>query len=342
MRRWGAVLIGACALVLGGGQAPRPVLRGGVAVSANGNPDRFIDPAISGIDLSQREGQAPTTVSPGVQAAFARFLVSLEKDAPDYSGLTLDEATVMRGRWSELRAMMTDWGLLQALEFERRDADGANVFRVTYQRAEVEWTVSALTNTGRISSLSFDPKLTASQAAAPLSGVTVAVPRRPQMDGLTVGLPRRCIVPHRRPEPDIPAPRVVSTYPASGQVVKPGLLIVRVTFDLPMACSGQLADDKPYRNPCPGAVQEALLSLDRKTFWTVCPVQGGTRYGLKFNGSGDDAHSYVSLAGKRVEPFELTFSTSDDVPMDTLKAAIDQDAETVAYIAAAQQNTTKK
>ena len=51
-------------------------------------------------------------------------------------------------------------------------------------------------------------------------------------------------------------PRVVSTYPARGAVVRPGLVVMRVTFDQPMACSGRLAGLGPWVNPCPTGKQD--------------------------------------------------------------------------------------
>ena len=34
-------------------------------------------------------------------------------------------------------------------------------------------------------------------------------------------------------------PKVVSAFPGKGDVIRPGLLVMRVTFDQPMACEGR-------------------------------------------------------------------------------------------------------
>jgi hypothetical protein len=131
---------------------------------------------------------------------------------------------------------------------------------------------------------------------------------------------------------DIPAPKVVSTYPAQGAVVRPGLLVFRVTFDLPMTCDALVLDHEPQKNPCPGSTLQARQSFDHKIFWTVCKVAAGQSYGVWLNPEGKRDHAFTSLAGKLAAPFALTFTTSKEVPVKTVLEAMNQDAETVAYM----------
>jgi len=162
------------------------------------------------------------------------------------------------------------------------------------------------------------------QPTTRLSGVTVEAHLRIKLDGLTVRPPRRCLPPLAKPYADTPKPKVVSTFPAPGSKISPGILVLRVTFDLPMICAGRMTDAKPLRSPCTGTVSPARLSFDRKIFWTACRVKKDTKYGLELNDGGDRQHGFVSLAGKVADPYPLTFETSDDAPVNTVKAALDR------------------
>jgi hypothetical protein len=164
--------------------------------------------------------------------------------------------------------------------------------------------------------------------ATPLSGVTVAVPRRTTVSELAVALPVKCLPARRPADPDIPAPKVVSTFPANGAVVRPGILVLRVTFDLPMSCEGLLTEAAPARNPCPGSTREMLLSYDRRTFRTVCTLDQNTRYGLWTNHGF--FHKFTSLAGRPSDSYKLTFATSSQTPVVTVKDALAEDQDAAA------------
>ncbi len=159
-----------------------------------------------------------------------------------------------------------------------------------------------------------------------LSGLTVAIQRRAVISGVTVAPPAKCLGARKPPSPDVPPPKVVSSYPKPGAVVRPGLLVLRVTFDLPMSCDGMLRTASPWRNPCPGADREFLLSFDRKTIRTVCDLEADTQYGVWMNHDMPQ-HRFVSLAGLPLEPFELTFATSSDKAIADVSEALAQDAD---------------
>ena len=71
-----------------------------------------------------------------------------------------------------------------------------------------------------------------------------------------------------------PAPRVVRTMPAPGSVVRPGQMVLSVTFDRPMACKA-IRDASPFPIPCPGGGGAVLISPDKRTLTTVCVVDAG-------------------------------------------------------------------
>lgn len=147
---------------------------------------------------------------------------------------------------------------------------------------------------------------------------------------LTVTAKIKCLGPDRMGERAVP-PKVVSTFPGKGAVVRPGLLVVRVTFDQPMACEGALTHAPPLENPCPGLPQEMLLSLDRRTVRTVCVVAPDTQYGLWVS-QDPTALSFVGLGGLPSQAYRLTFSTSAEPAVTSVCAAMAADEETARQI----------
>jgi hypothetical protein len=113
-------------------------------------------------------------------------------------------------------------------------------------------------------------------------------------------------------------PRVVATFPADGAVVRPGVIVVRVTFDQPMACDASFYGLSDLPNPCPGRwARDVTLSQDRRSFRTVCEVKADTRYRLTLR-------SFRNSHGLAV-PAEVTFSTSGAAPIATIREALAED-----------------
>lgn len=143
---------------------------------------------------------------------------------------------------------------------------------------------------------------------------------------LTVTAPIKCLGPDKSPE-RADRPRVVSSYPAKGATVRPGLLVVRLTFNLPMACDGTFTRAPPLHEPCPGSPRQMLLSYDRRTVRTVCIVEAATRYGLQISEDPTGA-SFMGLSGLPSFPYRLDFSTSAEPAVTTVCAALAEDAYT--------------
>ena len=114
------------------------------------------------------------------------------------------------------------------------------------------------------------------------------------------------------------APKVVGVFPANGAVVRPGIVVVRVTFDRPMSCDASFAGNSNLPNPCPGAWREAFLSQDGRSFRTVCEVAADTRYRMVL-------HSFRSANNVMASPYTVTFSTSGSAPIGSVREALAQD-----------------
>jgi hypothetical protein len=148
------------------------------------------------------------------------------------------------------------------------------------------------------------------------------------VDELAVIPTASCLQP--RNEPQASPPRVVSTFPANGAVVRPGVLVLRITFDQPMSCKGFFAAGAQARSPCPQDTQYWVLSFDRRTIRTVCRTELNSHYGLRLSDRSLDGTSratFVSLAGKRLAPYVLNFDTSSDPPINTPSDSLNEDPE---------------
>ncbi|HLZ76256.1 hypothetical protein [Phenylobacterium sp.] len=127
-----------------------------------------------------------------------------------------------------------------------------------------------------------------------------------ETEELTVTAQATCLEP--KPDNFSPRPKVLSTFPANGAVVRPGVLVLRITFDQPMSCKGFFTGIPKLRNPCPLEHQHWLLSFDRRTIRTTCRAEGVASYGVGVSDNPDA--TFLSLAGRPLEPYEFRFTTS--------------------------------
>ncbi len=149
-----------------------------------------------------------------------------------------------------------------------------------------------------------------------------------------------CLGPRHPADKSIPAPVVQSIYPSPGAVVRPGILVLRITFNVAMSCDGIFLTSPPLEKPCGEArVQDMRLSYDRMTIRMKCVVAPNRRYGLRLN--NDPAHdqfrpgilrkvNFASLAGSPLQPFELIFSTSSGPDVISVEAAEREDRDAPA------------
>lgn len=130
-------------------------------------------------------------------------------------------------------------------------------------------------------------------AATPLSGVVVTAPSK-----------------------DPPA--VVGVYPAPGSEIRPGAVVLKITFSQRMNPDAWRFDRGA--DGYPQCLARPRLLTDEKTFVLLCTVGGGGRYSVALNGVGDGG--FVNLAGQRATPFELRFSTTTGASVDTIQDAL--------------------
>jgi hypothetical protein len=168
--------------------------------------------------------------------------------------------------------------------------------------------------------------------AAAGSEAAVARPVAANVSLVTVQETNKCLQPRDPPDPDVPAPKLISTFPAQGQTVRPGVLEVRFTFDLPMACTVGVEVKDATRNPCsdPDLTEHWLQPWNRRSLRVRCRVEPGKRYILMINKPRINANhtplpKLMGLGGKATEPYELTFWTSHGAPVQTQDEADRED-----------------
>ena len=120
--------------------------------------------------------------------------------------------------------------------------------------------------------------------------------------------------------PPTPAPKLAASFPADGEAVAPGALVLRLTFDQKMLPNAF--------DVVPGAAAEGLdcvkrprLLNDDKTFVLLCTARAGRTYTVALNNSAATG-GFANLGEHRADPVVLTFSTTHDEPVRNLAEAM--------------------
>lgn len=104
-------------------------------------------------------------------------------------------------------------------------------------------------------------------------------------------------------------PKIVSSFPAAGQVIAPGALVMRITFDQPMDETGFSFAAAAGRQ-MPNCLATPRLLNDEKTFVLLCTTAPGTAYDLALNAPPQGG--FANVGGVRAPAAQLAFSTNDD------------------------------
>jgi hypothetical protein len=119
-------------------------------------------------------------------------------------------------------------------------------------------------------------------------------------------------------------PKVVSSWPAAGATIAWGVLVLRLTFDQPMAEDGfELGAGADGTGP--KCLKTPRRLGDEKSFVLLCTTAPNTRYALSLNGGGAAAKGgggFANLGGTRAAPASLAFATSDTTGPQTLADAM--------------------
>jgi hypothetical protein len=119
-------------------------------------------------------------------------------------------------------------------------------------------------------------------------------------------------------------PKVVSSYPAEGQVIAPGVLILRVAFDQKMTPKGWSYAAAPPSDSGvadkPDCVATPRLLKDDKTFVLLCRVVSGKTYKVALNATRPGG--FANLAENPAETHVLSFQVVKGDPVTTVPRAM--------------------
>ncbi|HEY8003698.1 MAG TPA: hypothetical protein VIE16_05685, partial [Phenylobacterium sp.] len=115
--------------------------------------------------------------------------------------------------------------------------------------------------------------------------------------------------------------KLTPSYPAAGQALQAGVLILTVTFDQKMLETGFDFSAAPG-GEMPNCLKTPRLLTDGKTFALLCTTEPHKSYALALNSKAQGG--FASVAQRRAQPGSLAFTTTDaDGPRsipDALKA----------------------
>jgi hypothetical protein len=102
---------------------------------------------------------------------------------------------------------------------------------------------------------------------------------------------------------------VVATFPAAGQAVAAGVLILTVTFDQEMS-PDHFDVAAAAGGEAPRCLKTPRLLDDGKTFALLCTTRPGAAYALAFNAQATGG--FANVGEQRAEPAALAFTTTKD------------------------------
>ena len=139
-----------------------------------------------------------------------------------------------------------------------------------------------------------------------LSGTALAAPPAPVTPAPVTPSPN--VVSPVTVYPRTDAPKVVKSYPAAGQAMSAGVLVMSVTFDQPMLKTGFDFGPAAGGEP-PRCLKTPRLLDDNKTFVLLCTTQPHRSYAVTFNAKPKGG--FTNVADHRAAPATLAFSTTD-------------------------------
>jgi hypothetical protein len=118
--------------------------------------------------------------------------------------------------------------------------------------------------------------------------------------------------------PTLP-PKVVSSYPAQGQTIGPGVLIVKVAFDQKMNPKAWNYGTAPSAER-PECIKTPRLLNDQKTFVLLCRVLSDRTYGLALN--AERVGGFANQADNPAEAYSLIFQVVRGEPVTSMARAL--------------------
>jgi hypothetical protein len=114
-------------------------------------------------------------------------------------------------------------------------------------------------------------------------------------------------------------PRLVGTFPAAGEAVAPGLLVLKLTFDQKMLETG-FDISAAAGGEAPDCLKTPRLLSDAKTFVLLCTTAPGKSYALALNARAEGG--FANIGRTRAAAATIAFTTSSADPVRKLEDAM--------------------
>jgi len=92
---------------------------------------------------------------PDRQASVRRYVESLEKGVPNYDEMDAAQAAEVRSQAPQILQLVKEMGALKSVAYEHGTEDGADVYLVSFEHGQAEWTIGPLAPGGKVQARSF-------------------------------------------------------------------------------------------------------------------------------------------------------------------------------------------
>jgi len=175
------------------------------------------------------------------------------------------------------------------------------------------------------------------EPSAEVSGVTVTARRPTKLSELIVTATGPCQI-TTQPRQKLLQPELLSSFPAKNTKVRPGFLVMHVTYSEPMSTCGAYLFSDIYDSQPQLLLGRAWASKDYRTLFFLVGLTANTRYDVWLN--THQLHSIRSRWGTMAAPRRLTFSTSTAAPARTVDDLADEDDQLLPLLGFATSAST--
>jgi 3-oxoadipate enol-lactonase len=92
---------------------------------------------------------------PDREASIRRYVESLEKGTPNYDEMDAAQAAEVRRQAPQILQLIKEIGALKSIAYEHGTEDGADVYLVSFEHGQAEWTIGPLSTDGKVQVRSF-------------------------------------------------------------------------------------------------------------------------------------------------------------------------------------------
>src|SRR5262249_53924067 len=92
---------------------------------------------------------------PDREASVRRYVESLEKGTPNYEEMDTAQAAAVHQQAPQILQLVKDMGPLKSITYQHGTEDGADVYLVSFEHGQAEWTIGPLSADGKVQTRQF-------------------------------------------------------------------------------------------------------------------------------------------------------------------------------------------